>query len=243
MPQQAPPKRKMATGSYAGSTTPQLQGPGSNQSVQDLQDMRANNANTGAALRKVAPVGDQSYEDFQKTRKSPQGQADKAAYEQSNKLPRLTDADYQQRRFDEGTGQVKKMAQANPGTSVFAGAPRDAAYAAQKDRDVRLGNYADTGGKMATAGSLADRSDKMEASSAYAAPGTAMTPKTKDMGDSTPMKRKMAPAVAATYEKGTKNVEVAKKGKMKSAAMKGKQDPSWKKEGDDFRGMKDGKRC
>lgn len=204
----APAKKKMmATGSYAGSTATQLQGPGSNKSLQDLQGMRQDNANVGAALRQAAPVGNQSYQDFQRTRKSPQGQADKAAYETSNKLGRLTDADYQQRRFNEGTGQLRKQAQASPGTSLFTGAPTDAAYATQRDRNVRLGNYADAGGRAVTAGTLADRSAKMDTQTGYAAPGTSLAPQAKDMGSSVLLKKKMASSPAlATYAEGTRKV-------------------------------------
>ena len=213
-----PPKKKMPTGSYAASTKSLLQGPGSNQSQADLEMMRSTGANQGAALRQVAPVGSGSYADFQRGRKSPQGQADKAAYEQTNKLGRLTDADYQQRRFNEGTGQVRKMAQANPGSSVFSGAPMDAAYAGQRDRAVRLGNYADAGSAAVTAGSLADRSAKMDTQTGYAAPGMAMNATPKDMGSSTPMKKKTSPDLA-TYADGAKDLKPGyKKGAKKMMA-------------------------
>jgi hypothetical protein len=229
MPENQPTKRKMSVGSYAATTKPLVQGKASNQSQADLEAMRAQGANQGAALRKVVPVGNQSYEEFQRTRKTPQGQAEKEAYERTNKLPRLTDADYQERRFKEGGTQLRQRAVAQPGSSVFDETARDAAYAAQRDRNVRLGNYADTGSKAVTAESLADRSSKMPVQSTYAAPGMALGRLDKDMGDSAPLMPKTKPAAGlamAKYKSGAKHLVAAaadaapKKRKMKASPRK-----------------------
>jgi hypothetical protein len=217
---------KIKTGSYAGATTPSVQGKGTNKTVEHLRSMELDGANAGAALRKAAPVGAGSYEDFQKNRHTPQGQAEKEAYEVANKLPRLSDADYQQRRFDQSVSTLAKKATVVPDSSLFSGAPTDAAYAAQRSRSLTQGNYADTGNAAATTASLADRSSKMQVDSAYAAPGMGITPAPKDMGGTTPMAKKMSlKPVVAKYADGTKKIAASPFSEVDSEGEDEMEDP------------------
>ena len=203
-------KTKSKTGSYAGGTKAQVQGKSPNKSQQDLKDMSDDYANSGAALRAVTPVGNQSYADFQKNRKTPAGQKQKEDYETSNKLPRLTDADYQQRMFDSGVNKVKERANSNPTQSVFTPQARDAAYGAQNKASMEMGNQVSTdNGVAVTSQSLADRAKRLPKGTAYAAPG--MNISRTSSNTMTPIKSQTPKdELVATFAKGTKNIKMTK---------------------------------
>lgn len=197
-------------GSYAGSTTPQLQGPPANQSQADLVEMGNQYANPGLALRKTVqgPSGG-SYEDFQKNRHSPQAQAQKAALEQKLGVSRLSDQDYQQRVFDRGLGTLKTQANANPTQSVFTPEVRDAAYQQNRARDLSTGNRAQPTTKtVVDPGTLQDRAAQLTPTSTASAPGMPLQTPPSPM----PIKRKPTSSPAlAKYEEGTKGVKVNRK--------------------------------
>jgi len=197
---------KTKTGSYAASTAPQLQGKRQSKSQQDLNEMSANYADDGAAIRSVIPVGNQSYTDFQRTRKSPAGQKAKEDYETSNKLPRLTDADYQGRVYKQGLGTLSKTASDNPGTSVFTDTAKDAAYGAKNKTSMEMGNQVSgSNGSVVDKASLANRSSRMSTGSAYTAPGMGIQTRT------TKVKPEVIPTPEtksyASYPQGSKGIK------------------------------------
>lgn len=191
------------TGSYANSTAPQLQGKSKSKSQQDVEEMSANYANVGAAVRNVMPVGNQSYQDFQRTRKSPAGQKAKSDYETANKLPRLTDADYQGKIYKQGLDTLSKTASDNPGTSVFTDSARTAAYGDTNKTSMEMGNQVSgSNGSVVDKTSLASRSKRMGTGSAYTAPGMGMQSQYKNGTKSMNMKD--------MYAKGSKGIKTKK---------------------------------
>lgn len=156
------------TGSYAGSTRPQLHGKGSNKTADFIAGIDPLDPGHQAFYREALtgiqhpldPAQQVSYGQYQQLLNGPQRAAALEAYRVSNRLDKAPTAEQmQQAAFDNARHQLIQRGAANPGEYAFPTSAIEALRAPTTGRLIRNGNFAtpDQKGQMATTETAAQR--------------------------------------------------------------------------------------
>lgn len=137
------------TGSYVGTTTPQLHGKGSNKTAEFIAGIDPNDPGHQAFYREALtlphPLNPQqqvNYGQYQQLLNGPHRADAIEAYRVSNRLDKKPTAEQmQQAAFDQARAQLIQRGEANPDKYAFPDAATEALRAPTRARLIRTGNF------------------------------------------------------------------------------------------------------
>jgi hypothetical protein len=172
------------TGSYAGSTVPQLHGAASNKTAEFLNAIPAEHPGQQAFYREAVTMPDPlgsgqqiNYGQLQEMLNGPKRAQALDAFARANKLDRVTSQAMQDALFQQGRAALVERGAANPNEFAFPTAAAEALQAPVRGRLIKAGNFItpEASGQATNAAVQAQRfANLTDQTGTYAAPGVAL---------------------------------------------------------------------